>query len=352
MTMTNEQKAETLQLVETALRTYREGLTASVPPPIIPPPITLTPSGSIVVSANNQVIENKLITGSITLAGKSGVVIRHCEIRHASGEGISATNCTNLTIEGVKIINTSAKPGLTPNADDESKNIALYYGGPHTIKRVTVEGAGAGIYAYQCSGKINISFFEGHKARGGTGNRGNLWQFNQCSGGALCEDFSSENPMNDSWTGDIINTYACTGSYIYRRGLIDGCNHPAGCGVMFESVSNALVEDVDTLRMGNGAFAVYAGSGGGGGVSTNMTYRRCRTKDSVQQEVGRGPIQSGYTSLISSPGCVNTRFEAVKYWNVNDANLAWDGTTMALKDWSKGDFVPRSPIRNKFSWIP
>ena len=74
--------------------------------------------------------------------------------------------------------------------------------------------------------------------------------------------------------------------------------------------------------------------------------------DTIQQEVGRGQIVSNYCTFISSPGCVGTRFEQNKYYNVNESNLAWDGSTMAVRDWFKQDFTPRVPIRNKFGWNP
>lgn len=330
-------------------------ITATDPDDAQQPPgggtITLTPSGSITVSANNQVIEKKRITGTIMIDHKDGVIIRNCEINHPGGRAITAESCTNLLIEDCKITNTSAPSGQKPNSDDETMSIYLNQLGPHTIRRVTVEGSGQGIYAYQCNKLISVSFFEGHKARGGQGLRGQLWQFNQCTGGALCEDFSTENPANDSWTSDNINTYTCpAGQYTYRRGLIDGNNHPAGCGMMFEGTSNALVEDVDCVHMGNGAFAVYSG-GSSGGASQNMTYRRCNTRDNIATDQGRGPPESGGSSFNSSPGCVNTRFEQCLYWNVKESVLSWDDSTMTSRDWKKQEFTPRAPIRNKFGWI-
>lgn len=333
-----------------ALVTYVNGLPLTQPPP--PPSMKLTPSGSITVTANNQVIENKLITGTISISAKSGVIIRNCQINHPSGEAIAATNCTNLTIQDCKIINTSAKTGLAPNADDESKSIFLNGGGPFTIQRVYVEGSGAGIYAYQTTGKINVSFFEGHKARGGQGNRGQLIQFNLCSGGAQMEDFSTENPMTDSWTADNLNLFQCSGTYIFRRGLIDGNNHPAGCGIMLESTSGVLVEDVDMIRMQNGGPGCFSGAAQPGvpGVSANTVFRRIRVRDTVQQDIGRGPAQSGWTTFVSSPGCINTQFLQCNYWNVNKAELFWDASTMTARDCTEVNFTPRSPIRNVFNW--
>ena len=171
---------------------------------------------------------------------------------------------------------------------------------------------------------------------------------NQCKGGALMEDFSSENDVANSWTEDLINLYQCTGSYVFRRGLVDGNNCPAGCAYMVQDTPGVLFEDCDAVRQGNGAFAVYSGTGGS--PSSNVIYRRCRVKDTIQQEVGRGKIASNYCSFISSPGCVGTRFEQNKYYHVNESNLAWDGSTMAVMDWVRQDFTPRAPIRDEFGW--
>ena len=311
------------------------------------PPIKLTPSGSITVATNFQIIENKLITGKITVNGKNGVVIRNCQINHPGDVGIDATSCTNLTIQDCKVVNTSAATGLKPNPD-EVKNIQLLYGGPHTIKRVYVQGAG-GIFAYRCTGALNVSFLEGHGIRGcAAEERGQLIQMVLCKGGLLMEDFSAESDVANSWTSDIISLYQCLGSHIFRRGLVDGNNHPAGCAYMVQDTPGVLFEDCDAVRQGNGAFAVYSGTGGS--PSSNVIYRRCRARDTIQKDVGRGPIASNYVTYISSPGCVGTRFEQCQHFNVLLSNLAWDVSTMAVMDWVRQDFTPRAPIRNKFGW--
>ena len=85
--------------------------------------------------------------------------------------------------------------------------------------------------------------------------------------------------------------------------------------------------------------------------ANNCIYRRCRVRDTIKQEVGRGKIASGYCTYVSSPGCTGTRFEQSLYFNVKDDNLAWDVSTMAVMDWTKQDFVARSPIRKSLSGI-
>jgi hypothetical protein len=143
-----------------------------------------------------------------------------------------------------------------------------------------------------------------------------------------------------------MNLFQCTGNWTFRRGLIDGNNSPSGCAFMVEGTSNVLVEDVDALHQGNGGPAVYSG-GPSGGTSSNVIYRRFRIKDTIQTDQGRGPAQSGYTTYISSPGVASSKFEQCKHFNVNLPNLAWDGSTMATKDWANADFTPRAPIRNR-----
>jgi hypothetical protein len=341
--MTTEQQIAVLQLVEDALRAYRVGLVEPDPIPD-PPLLVLQPSGSITVTADNQVVENKLVTGDILIQNRRGVIIRNCQINHFGGAGLIAQSCVDLTIQDCKFVNTSAPIGQKPNAG-EFKNIELQnLTGTTTINRVYVEGA-CGIYAYKC-GPLKISFLEGHNCRGPLSvPRGQLIQLNQCTGGMTLEDFSCENDPNNSWSADNVSVYQSSGAIFIRRGLLDGNNDPSGCAVMLENGTHGvLVEDVDCIRQGNGAFAVY-------NASNNNIYRRCRVRDTIQQSQGRGPALSNYCTYVSSPDCSGTRFEQNKYFNVNEGNLFWLASTMTARDCVKEDFTPRAPIRNKFAWV-
>jgi hypothetical protein len=175
---------------------------------------------------------------------------------------------------------------------------------------------------------------------------GNLFQFNQCTGGCLVEDFSCENEKNNSRSGDNINMWGCTGSYIIRRGLIDGNNNPQGVGLITEGTPGVLFEDIDLLHMGCGGPTAYSGYGGSA-QSRDVTFRRVRTKDTIQADQGRGVPSSNYLTYSSSSGTVNTRYEQCLHFNVKDSNLAYDQATMTVKDWKKQDFTPRAPIRNR-----
>ena len=321
-------------------------------PPIEPPGGTTLPplsaSSSIAVSADNQTIENKLITGNIT-GGRSNLTIRNCIIQHNGRDGIYLWDCNNLTLEDVLIEYVNGPTGQTPLPGEYRSMKLNNIGGTITMKRVTVVGS-TGLYAVICKGNFNISHFEGHNMRSPAPYPlcGQLMQFNQVSGTILVEDFSVEDDPANSCDQDNINLYTCTGpSIIFRRGLIDGNTAPAGCAFMVESTSNVTVEDVDAIHQMNGGPAVYAGSGGGGGSSSNVIYRRFRTKDTIQHDQGRGAAMSGYCTYVSSPGVNGAKFEQCKHFNVNTGNLAWDVSTMATRDWANADFTPRAPIRNK-----
>ena len=73
------------RLVEDAVQTYRDDIETR------PTPISLQPSGSIKAVTSFQTIENRLITGKITVNGMNGVTIRNCQINHPGDVGIDAT---------------------------------------------------------------------------------------------------------------------------------------------------------------------------------------------------------------------------------------------------------------------
>ena len=134
-------------------------VTPPIEPPIEPPvgggtPLPpLTASGSITVGANNQVIENKKITGRITANGKSGVTIRNCIIEHSGGIGIEIVNCPNMLVQDVRLLNTNHSTGQTPNPD-RAKHMQISGTGPTTLTRVTGFDGAIVFYAIQCQHKV------------------------------------------------------------------------------------------------------------------------------------------------------------------------------------------------------
>ena len=301
----------------------------------------LTSSGSITSSANNQIIENKLVTGMVTINGHSGVTVRNCHIRHSGSQGLLASNCSNLTIEDCKFTYTNAASGQNPNSG-EVKNVELNRGGPITMRRCTFEGA-HGIYAYSLSGMFTGSFLQCTNPRSGTVIlRGGLIQMNACTGGGLIEDFSCECDNANSWPEDLVNIHYNTGTYTIRRGLLTGGTGPIAVSMMVEHTNGTLVEDVDVVQHFNGAFSSYDGT-------VAAIFRRCRAKNQSLTNQGRGNPGSSYCNFVSSnqPEAVSgTRFEQCKYFNVS-TNLTWHDSTIVVRDITSGDFTPRAPIRNR-----
>jgi hypothetical protein len=317
------------------------------PPPggtALPP---LTNSGTININADNTVVENKNITGYVACENRSNITIRNCIIKHPGGEaGIFMQNVTGITIEDVQITNTSAASGQNGNPG-EPLNIKMNnVHGNVNINRCRLEGAG-GIYAVISNANFKFTFLEGHNMREPVGmHRGQLVQMNQLTGSLVLEDFSCINDPNNSKPSDIISIYECgTNKVQIRRGFLDGCNHPAGVMIMVEDHSSGVVvEDVDCIHHGNGAYSFYD-------TSHNGVYRRCRMKDQIKGDQGFGPPSSdggaGPVNIVAEPGDTQgARFEACKYFNVNKNNLAWvDGSTFV--DLTEGDFTPRAAIRNR-----
>jgi hypothetical protein len=168
------------------------------------------------------------------------------------------------------------------------------------------------------------------------------------SDNVILEDFSYERVAGVSWEEDNISAYNSSNVTI-RRGLIDGNNSPSGVGVMIEqtdgSKSGGLVEDVDTLRMGNGAFSGYP--------ARNVTFRRTRTRQNIcTSQDGRGTPLSNALNWAGEPSrSSNLRVENSSYFALcNPNNLVWDRNKFSLVDIRSADFTPRSPIRVDFPW--
>ena len=321
----------------------------SVEPPIEPPieppvepPAALTPSGSITVSGNNTVIENKEITGKIECVNWNGLTIRNCIVKHSGASAIFAQNCDGLTIEDVWTEYTANPGGQNPLPGEWFAVKLNNVRGAANLTRLTM--IGTGIYAVISPANFKMSFIEGHDMRGPTSPlRGQLIQMNQCPNDIVIEDWSCENAKDNSRPEDVISIYQCGANKVkIRRGLADGCNSPSGVMVMIENgTTGALIEDVDVVRHGNGAFSFYD-------ASNNGTFKNCRLKDQVIGNQGRGNPSSGASgqpcNLVAAPGVTGARFEALKYQNIS-SNHTWvtSGTVVQM---TQENFTPRSPIRN------
>ena len=324
----------------------------AVEPPINPPGQTLpalAASGTIKVTAHNTTIENKLITGYIECVNYNGLKIKNCIVNHSGSNGIFVQNCDGLTLEDVKTDLTNSVSGQNPIGGEWFALKLNNVRGVAIINRLTMTDTG--VYAVISPANFKFSFIEGHDMRGPTSPlRGQLIQMNQCAGDIVIEDFSCENAKDNSRPEDVISIYQCGADKVrIRRGLLDGCNSPSGVMIMVENgTDGALIEDVDVIHHGNGAFSFYD-------QADNGIFRRCRMKDQIIGNQGRGNPASGSSgqpcNLVAQPAqggkpaVTGARFEALLYDNIS-TNHTWvsPGTFVDMKAQA---FTPRAPIRNR-----
>jgi hypothetical protein len=332
---------------------------------------SLAPSGPVQASANGQVIEGLDITATgtahgVRISGFSGVTVRNCRIRHARGRGIYATSAPNTLIEDVDIACTAA-PAAGANANSSMNNIELQNATGSVVRRARVRDGSCGVYALT-SHQIRLSLIEGYNHRGPF-PRGQVVQFNQCLNPVL-EDFSSENQGNVAWTEDNVNCYGCTDPII-RRGFIRGNNSPSGIGIMIENTvggSGGLVEDVDCVYWGNGAFSA-------GEDSSGVQFWRCRARDGIDVSpndsdgdpdyqgqpvpgwaafvgsLNRGHPSSGSEAFFAYRANPNVEYHQSQYFNLpHNTRVAWDQSRMSVRGFSQVDFTPRAAIRLIMSW--
>lgn len=314
---------------------------------------TLTTAGSINISFDGQIVENFDITGTVSSSGFSDVIIRNCWFHYPGGNAIYIENGNNATVQDCKFNDTAASTGQNVEPGEDIAVHMHNMTGSVSITRITVYDAVACYLTYS-SAFFTCTFLEGIRQRSPDVNHGyHAWfQFNGCTGGGLVEDFSIVNPQLNSWSEDNFNQYASSGSYTFRRGLVDGNNSVAGVASMVENCDPGLTtsglqgtflfENIDAIHMGNGAFGVYG--------TTGVIYRSCRCKDTLQFDQGRGPAASGWTTFITAPDAFNTRFETCQYFNVNLVDLLWDASGTTYFDATNANFTARSPIVNVFPW--
>jgi len=313
------------------------------------PMIPLVASGPITTHRDGQIIENLDIdarVGSAITVLHPRVTVRNCCIRHARGYGIRARGADGLVLQDLEIDHVGAPPsGAGPS--QECNNVDLEDCPDPIITRVKASRGSSNIYLLNSTG-ARLSFLELHDARGPM-PRGQNVQFDK-SPNSILEDFSAENGST-SWTEDNISVFR-SNRCVIRRGLVFYNNSPTGDGVMIEGSFDCLVEEVDAVQQGNGAFAaVPQGEAGCGGCS----FVRCRTRLSYNTERDGRPRPSSkglsiYTRI--SPGAQKHTITDCHYdalanprnliWELKAVNAGWSFTRRA--------FAPREPVRLVFNW--
>lgn len=318
----------------------------------------LIESGPVVATADGEVIEGLRITAEsgpgIDISGHTGVVIRNCEIHHLDGPGIVFRAAHELTIEDVVVVHDGA-PEAGPHADGGQANIEGSDSNGVVLSRVRATQGSSGIDLEAMPG-VWLSEIEVHDVRGpGAAACVRLSDSDE----AMLEDFSCENPLDTGRPFNLIEVYESS-DVIVRRGLLDGHNAKFGYGVHFEQTpgqhSGGLVEDVDGVRMTNGAFSCFE-------FGTGITFRRTRARENIC-EILSIPIEgcadgpnggcipgSGGVAWTASNSSNDIVIEDSSYFDLC-ASTTWPTAvfTIGPDDLVEEDFELRPPIRLSMCW--
>ena len=298
----------------------------------------LKDSEPVVASFSGEIIEGLRIYATdepaILVKNLSNVIIRNVEIFHEGNHGILCANAPGLIIQSVSITHIGSD---ISNARENNINCKSSDGVKITNARL--RGGSSGIYILK-SAHARLKFIEGYDFRGPF-PRGQLVQFNK-SPNCVLEDFSAINDPLISWVEDNVSIFR-SNNCVVRRGLLDGNNSRSGVGVMFESSTDGLVEDVDTLRQGNGSFSAYPGH--------DITFRRTRARDNLCGDQGRGAPSSNGLIWAGRTKSSGLRVENSTYFNAcNPRNIVWSRKVFDIIEIVKENFAPRGQIHNKFCW--
>ncbi|MDW9518642.1 hypothetical protein GOB43_15330 [Sinorhizobium meliloti] len=309
----------------------------------------LRPSGPVISRADGQIIENLDIyaaQGNGITVLHQGVVVRSCRIRHAMGRGVYAQGAAGIRLEDLDIDHIGVPPSGTGLSQNHN-NIELESCPDTIIIRVRASHGSSNVYVVNCPG-TQMSFLELHDARGPF-PRGQNVQFNRSPDTSL-QEFSAENGPT-SWTEDNISVFHSDRCAV-RHGLVFYNNSPTGAGVMLEGSFNCLVEDVDAVQQGNGAFsAVPQDDVGSGGCSFN----RCRIRDTYNgpRDGREAPTSNGlsFHIRISEGAEKHSVRDCCVYALANPGNIIWE-TAAVNAGWSieRKAFDPRPPLRIAFDW--
>lgn len=313
-------------------------------------PAGLKISGPVVSNADGQVIANLDIVaalGDAVTVLHRDVTVRNCRIRHDGGHGVHAAGASGLVLRNIEVERSGA-PAAGPSPTLHSNNVNLENCPGAIITCVKASRGSTNVYV-EGSESVRLSFLELHDARGPE-PRGQNVQFNH-SPQSILEDFTCENGPS-SWTEDNVSVFR-SDHCVVRRGLVSYNNSPTGVGVMLEGSFDCLVEDVDAVAQGNGAFAAVPvdnfGSGG-------CIFRRCRTRDSYNEvRDGRAaPTSNGLSIyvLISEGARKHTISECCHDALANPRNLIWKQSAVNPDaSFANRAFTPRNPLRLDFGWL-
>lgn len=236
----------------------------------------LIESGPVSATHDNQLIRGLRIVADegpgIRVEGFSGVTIRDCEIHHANGPGIRFSAADDITIENVAIMH-SAAPAEGRHLDEDQTNLEGRFSERVRIDNVRVRDGASGI-DLEGTPAAQVSRIASYDVRGpGAAACVRLAE----SDNALLEDFYCENDLVVSRPYDLVEIER-SNDVTVARGLLDGHNAEYGYGVHFTQIAGqhrgGLVQDVDAIRMTNGAFSCFL-------FGQDITFERTRARENI-----------------------------------------------------------------------
>ncbi len=334
----------------------------------------LTPSGPITLTSG-QTVSGLVIYASVTaITGLNvdNVTIRNCLIFDNTGyntgeaRGIKLTNCGNVLIEDVEVINAGA-PHRGALSSTSQNCIYLESCASPTINRVTTRQGSTGISLVSCS-DTTITYHENHDSRGPY-PRGQAIQWNSCTGTHTATNVSDESIPGTSWNEDSYNVYATPNVTINGIFIPMQSDGLSGRGLVLEQVSttNCLVTGLEALYTFNGLAGGFE-CGAGNEIQGKAKYYNRYSARALPGSsnsgntlpalavTGYNPTPGQYTDLdilfygIPARAPNGTAYNSGKlnsWYNPTDVGGIAQGTgTVTEQDWT----VTRAPVRNAFPW--
>jgi hypothetical protein len=198
--------------------------------PLSLPVNSLTSSGPIVVTADNQNIQDLYIVATggssgILINGFNNIVIKNCYIVHDQGSGIEIRNSKFTSIDYVEIDCTGA-PSTGPG-NIGSYNIHAQGSLNLSIGNIDLYNGSSGIFLENCLNP-HIYTINGYNFRGPS-PRGEFISMIGCNN-PIIEDFYNKQDLLIGWNDSNIAFHNCS-NVITRRGCVDGSNGSDGAGV-------------------------------------------------------------------------------------------------------------------------
>ncbi|MFL5728229.1 MAG: Ig-like domain-containing protein, partial [Cytophagaceae bacterium] len=255
--------------------------------------------------------------GPISLSGQSGVTISDKDFNSLTGNAaITLTNCSNIKIVNCNFTNIPSTLGLqlTQCSNIEIVNCSFdtFYGG---------------VYAYKCTGGLNIHC-NSFKAIVGPKPRGQIVQFNSCTGGGNRINYNIlDHKLSSTMIPeDLINVYASQGLagdpiQIVGNNLRGGGPSTTGGGIMVGDNGGKHILVQDNILVDPGQYGIGVPAGEDIVIRNNKIYAKQQSFTNVGLYVGlSSEIASGFPCTGST---IVVDGNQVNWTNKNGVKNGW-----------------------------